>query len=835
LLVGELPRGTVTFLFTDIEGSTRLLRELGDGYVEALAEHRRLLREAFARHGGVEVDTQGDAFFVAFAQAGEAVAAAEEGQRALVSGPVRVRMGIHSGEPVVTEDGYVGIDVHRGARICATAHGGQIVFSESTQALLGDGLPIEDLGLHRLKDLAEPVKLFQLGDGEFPPLRSLNATNLPTQPTPLVGRERELAEVLELLISARLVTLTGAGGSGKTRLALQAAAELVEEFKDGVFWVSLAALTDPELVLPTITATVGAKEDLARFVDEKRLLLLLDNLEQIVECGPALAELLHSCPNLKLLVTSRAALRIVGEQEYEVAPLPESDAAQLFTQRARQVKPGFEPDEHVVEICRRLDGLPLALELAAVRIKLLSTQQILERLGRSLELLTSGARDVTERQRTLRATIEWSYELLDDGEKRLFALLAVFAGSFDLQAAQEIAEADLDALASLLDNSLLRRARGERFFMLETIREYALRQLEQSPEAAPIPQRHAEYFLGLTEAAEPELKKGDRQARWLRRLDEEHANLRAALVFFTSRGELEVQLRLAAALGRFWYLRGHLAEGKRWLDDALAKGGDQPAWLRAKALTGATYIALARGDPAEGKRFATQRLTLYRALGESAGVAEALNDLAWAAALEGDLAHAEKLEEEASDLFLAAGDAWGLAVSLNNLAGLAWGTGDYKRALAMSAESEVLARELGDKHLAATALSNGAWAHLKAGKVEDSGRLSRESLVLAQEIGDMAVVCRCLEALAAVFLSNSDGERAARILGRAEALAEATGISLEPAERELHDQMLEELRHRLPETTVREAWSEGAAMTLEQVLAEAAGPPTEPAVRESRP
>ena len=833
--MGELPRGTVTFLFTDIEGSTRLLRELGDGYVEALAEHRRLLREAFARHGGVEVDTQGDAFFVAFAQAGEAVAAAEEGQRALVSGPVRVRMGIHSGEPVVTEDGYVGIDVHRGARICATAHGGQIVFSESTQALLGDGLPIEDLGLHRLKDLAEPVKLFQLGDGEFPPLRSLNATNLPTQPTPLVGRERELAEVLELLISARLVTLTGAGGSGKTRLALQAAAELVEEFKDGVFWVSLAALTDPELVLPTITATVGAKEDLARFVDEKRLLLLLDNLEQIVECGPALAELLHSCPNLKLLVTSRAALRIVGEQEYEVAPLPESDAAQLFTQRARQVKPGFEPDEHVVEICRRLDGLPLALELAAVRIKLLSTQQILERLGRSLELLTSGARDVTERQRTLRATIEWSYELLDDGEKRLFALLAVFAGSFDLQAAQEIAEADLDALASLLDNSLLRRARGERFFMLETIREYALRQLEQSPEAAPIPQRHAEYFLGLTEAAEPELKKGDRQARWLRRLDEEHANLRAALVFFTSRGELEVQLRLAAALGRFWYLRGHLAEGKRWLDDALAKGGDQPAWLRAKALTGATYIALARGDPAEGKRFATQRLTLYRALGESAGVAEALNDLAWAAALEGDLAHAEKLEEEASDLFRAAGDVWGLAVSLNNLAGLAWGTGDYKRALAMSAESEVLARELGDKHLAATALSNGAWAHLKAGKVEDSGRLSRESLVLAQEIGDMAVVCRCLEALAAVFLSNSDGERAARILGRAEALAEATGISLEPAERELHDQMLEELRHRLPETTVREAWSEGAAMTLEQVLAEAAGPPTEPAVRESRP
>jgi predicted ATPase/class 3 adenylate cyclase len=593
--VGELPRGTVTFLFTDIEGSTRLLQELGDAYAAALAEHRRLLRDAFERHGGTEVDAQGDAFFVAFPLAEEAVAAAEEAQRALESGPVRVRMGLDTGTPTVTEEGYVGLDVHRAARICATAHGDQIVLSENTRAVLGDRLQLADLGLHRLKDLAEPVKLFQLGEGEFPPLRSLNATNLPTQPAPLIGRDGELAEVVELVVSARLVTLTGAGGSGKTRLALQAAAELVDEFKDGVFWVSLAALTDPDLVLPTVGSTIGAKDDLARFVDEERLLLLLDNLEQILDCAPALAELLRSCPNLKLLVTSRAPLRISGEQEYEVPPLPQAEAIELFTQRARQVRPGFEPDDHVGEICRRLDGLPLALELAAVRIKLLPPKQILERLGRSLELLTSGTRDVSERQRTLRATIEWSYELLGDPGKRLFAQLAVFAGSFDLQAAQEIAGADLDALASLVDNSLLRRSRAERFFMLETIREYALGLLDQSPEAAPIPQRHAEYFLGLAEAAAPELKKGERQATWLRRLDEEHGNLRAALMFFTGRGELELQLRLAAALGRFWYLRGHLAEGKWWLGDALAKGGDQPARLRAKALTGATYIALARG------------------------------------------------------------------------------------------------------------------------------------------------------------------------------------------------------------------------------------------------
>jgi len=454
--VRELPRGTVTFLFTDIEGSTRLLQELGDDYAGALAEHRRLLRETFARNGGVEVDTQGDAFFVAFAEAGEAVAAAEEGQRALESRRVRVRMGIHSGEPVVTDEGYVGIDVHRGARICATAHGGQIVFSGSTQALLGHGLLIEDLGLHRLKDLAEPVKLFQLGGGEFPPLRSLNATNLPTQPTPLVGRERELAEVLELLGSARLVTLTGAGGSGKTRLALQAAAELVEEFKDGVFWVSLATLTDPELVLPTIAATVGAKGDLAEFVDEKRLLLLIDNLEQILGCAPALAELLGSCLNLRLLATSRAPLRLSGEQEYEVLPLPEAQAIELFTQRARQVRPSFELDKHVAEICRRLDGLPLALELAAARIKILSPEQILKRFGQSFDLLATGARDLPERQRTLRATIEWSYNLLDAEDQRLFASLAVFSGGCSLEAAENICEAELDGLQSLVDKGLLR-------------------------------------------------------------------------------------------------------------------------------------------------------------------------------------------------------------------------------------------------------------------------------------------------------------------------------------------------------------------------------------------
>src|SRR5438093_1081778 len=371
----ELPTGTVTFLFTDIEGSTRLLHELGDAYADALAEHRRVLREAFARHGGVEVDTQGDAFFVAFARAKDAVAAAAEGQRALDGGPICVRIGLHTGEPLVTDEGYVGIDVHRASRIAGVAHGGQIVLSERTR-VVADAGAVTDLGRHRLKDLAEAERLFQIGAEAFPPLRSLNATNLPIQPEPLIGRARELADTLALLETARLVTLTGAGGSGKTRLALQAAAELVgDHFKDGVFWVS------------------------------------------------------------------------------------------------------FAPDRHVLEICQRLDGLPLALELAAARVRLLSAQQILDRLGESLTLLTSGARDLPPRQRTLLATIEWSYELLDEAEKQLFARMGVFAGSFDLEAAGAVCDADLDVLEGLVDQSLLRRTEDDRFFMLETIRAFAVDRL----------------------------------------------------------------------------------------------------------------------------------------------------------------------------------------------------------------------------------------------------------------------------------------------------------------------------------------------------------------------
>jgi predicted ATPase len=480
----ELPSGTVTFLFTDVEGSTKLLHELGaEGYSEALAEHRRILREAFSVHGGVEVDTQGDAFFVAFATAPTALKAAAEARTRLTGGPIRVRMGIHTGTPHVAEEGYVGVDVHRAARIAAAGHGGQVLVSASTAALLdADGL--RDLGEHRLKDLSAPERIYQLGADDFPPLKSLHQTNLPIPTTPFLGRERELGEVLGLLSqeAVRLLTLTGAGGSGKTRLGLQAVAALAERYPQGVWWVPLATLRDPALVLASAGQALGAKNGLAEHIGDKTLLLLFDNFEHLVEAAPELAGLLASCPNLDLLVTSREPLRVSGEQEYAVAPLVHEEGVRFFLARARAVRPEFGADEAVSEICRRLDDLPLALELAAARVKALSSAQILERLEQRLPLLTGGARDLPERQRTLRATIEWSYELLSPEEQRLFALLAVFRGGCTLEAAEDVAGADLDTLQSLVDKSLLRHSE-ERYWMLETIREYAAERLEASAEA----------------------------------------------------------------------------------------------------------------------------------------------------------------------------------------------------------------------------------------------------------------------------------------------------------------------------------------------------------------
>ena len=528
----RLPTGTVTLLFTDIEGSTGLLQELGGGYSVVLEQHRRLLREAFQRHGGVEVDTQGDAFFYAFAKATDATAAAREAQAALAGGDVRVRIGMHTGEPVLTDEGYVGIDVHRAARICSAAHGGQTILSAATARLVEADL--RDLGEQRLKDLDAPLHLYQLGQDDFPPLRTLNLSNLPIQVTALIGRQRECDEVTTLVGEHRLVTLVGPGGCGKTRLALQVAAATIDEFKDGVFWIPLAPVREPDLVEPTIAKVMGISGGLAAHLANRKALLLLDNFEQLIDAAPSLGELLGATTALKLLVTSREPLQLSGEWEYAVPPLPQNDAIALFTERARALKTDFEPDAAVAEVCRRLDGLPLAIELAAARVKALGPQQLLDRLGRRLDVLTSGTRDVPTRQRTLRATIDWSYELLAPTEQELFMRLAVFVGGWTLDAAEAVADAGIDTLESLVVKSLVGR-NADRFGMLETLREYALERLDASGQGERLRDRHARFFLELAEMGHPEVERGE--ARWTRRLGAEHDNLRVALQHFVEAGD----------------------------------------------------------------------------------------------------------------------------------------------------------------------------------------------------------------------------------------------------------------------------------------------------------
>jgi predicted ATPase/class 3 adenylate cyclase len=489
--VRDLPAGNVTFLFTDIEGSTRLLHELGERYGDVLAEHRRTLRNAFEACGGIEVDTQGDAFFVAFRRAVDALAAAAEAQRALQDGPVRVRMGIHTGKPVVTEEGYVGIDVHRAARVMAAGHGGQVLVSQTTRDLLEEQVELRDLGEHRLKDLESPEHLYQLGEGEFPPPKSLYRATLPVPATPFLGRERELAEVVRLLgrDDVRLLTLTGPGGTGKTRLAIEAAAAASGRYPDGVFWVALASLQDAALVLSAVAQGIGATDDLATHIRDRRLLVVLDNVEHVMDAAAELSRLLGSCPRLEVLATSRELLQLAGEHTYAVPALAARDARKLFLTRAEAAGGDLRAEDVVDELCARLDHLPLAIELAAARTRLLSPEELLGRLAQRLDLL-KGMRDADPRQQTLRATIGWSFDLLTPHEQALFARLAVFASGCTLRAAEAVCDTDLDSLASLVDKSLLRRS-GERFWMLETIRQFALERLGERHDAAELCCRHA--------------------------------------------------------------------------------------------------------------------------------------------------------------------------------------------------------------------------------------------------------------------------------------------------------------------------------------------------------
>ena len=812
----KLPSGTVTFLFTDVEGSTRLLHELGaDAYARALSGHRRILREAARAHGGTEVNTQGDSFLIAFARATDAVAAAADAQRTLAAGPIRVRMGLHTGEPIVRDNDYVGLEVHRGARIAAAAHGGQVVLSRETRQLLDQSLPIRDLGEQRVKDFPEPVWIFQLGEQAFPPLKTISNTNLPRPASSLVGRDREVGEVVALLQgAARLVTLTGPGGIGKTRLAIEAASELVPEHRNGVFWVSLAPLRDPALVTETIGQTLGAKDGVAAHIGGRDVLLLLDNFEQVVEAAPDLPTLLEACPNLRLLVTSRERLRVRGEVDYAVLPLADREAIDLFCTRAR-----VDPDATITALCRRLDNLPLALELAAARTSVLSPAQILERVSERLDLL-KGGRDAEARQRTLRATIAWSHDLLTTEEQRLFAALSVFAGGCTLEAVEAVTNADFDTLASLLDKNLLRR-REDRFWMLETIREFATERLAEAVEADKMRRLHAEYFLGLAEEAQPHLRGSPRE--WLDRLQLDHDNLRAAFDWLEAKGDSQLVLRLTGALWRFWVMRGHPAEGRRRLEAAL-RADERPTAARASALDGAAVVATdLAGDPSAGRHWAEEALGLHRALGEPWGIAHSGFLLGASANDEGDFTRALTFLDEAVRTFRDLGDEHYTALATMHLAWAFEELGDLERSRALHEENLRQARGASNKRMEAMSLEGLSWHARMEGREEESLALLRESTHIVRELSDPVWMANIFSRFAATLAAGGRAEAAAQLLSKSTALYEEIGSTIPQYVGKRNAETLIRIHTGLDADAFADAWASGRALTLEEAV-DRAGP-----------
>jgi predicted ATPase/class 3 adenylate cyclase len=798
----NLPAGSVTFLFTDIEGSTKLLQQFGDqAYAEALQEHRRALRNIFARHGGAEVDTQGDAFFVAFSTPQEAVAAAQEARDVLAAGPIRVRAGLHTGTPRLTEEGYVGQDVHKGARLAASGHGGQVLLSRETWELVQ--ADVTDLGEHLLKDFADPVQIFQLGTEQFSPLRTISNTNLPRPASSFVGRKTDLREIVSLLRGGvRLLTLTGPGGSGKTRLAIEAAAELVPEFKAGVFWAELAPLKDPALVVEIMGQAVGAKDGLAAHIGTRELLMLLDNFEHVAEAASELSPLLEACPHMQLLVTSRELLSVQGEVECPVLPLAAAEGVELFCARS-----GLEPNETAEQLCHALEELPLAIELAAARTSVLSPRQILERISQRLDLL-KGGRAAEGRQKTLRATVEWSHNLLSIEERRLLARLSVFVGGCTLEAAEGVAEADLDTVQSLVHKSLLRHTE-ERFWMLETIREYAAERLSESHELETLLEWHATYFLGFSERAEGYLRGPDR-ASWLDRLEEERENLRAALGWARAVGSVEIELRLATALRDFWLSRGPMSEALRRLGEAVRVAGDRLPDRRADALAAASLIALRIGDAATAEQLAAELLELARKTGNVEKEVSALLGLSGAAADRAMLDRARPLMEEAVATARRAGDARLVGHALLNFADLALKEGDDHRAAELAEQSlrEGGAALSGAER--AVALTNLALARVRLGHVDQAVESAREAVTISMELGDRALLSWSLETVAATK-AGADPTRAAQILGAAHALMEDLGDHGDP-------DILAAVQAAAGEELYERSHAEGRALTLDDAV-----------------
>ncbi len=815
-----LPTGTVTFLITDIEGSTRLLIELGDAYPAVLERHNELLREAVAAQGGVAVSTAGDSVFAAFPSARGAVLAAVQAQRVVRAEPwpgdrpLRVRMGVHTGEGRLGGDDYVGLDVHRAARISAAAHGGQVVVSEATASLLGGDPELRDLGRHRLKDLVNAEHLFQVVApglaSQFPPLRSAGGSLaiLPVPRTSFVPRP-EVDTVVGLVAEQPLVTLTGPGGTGKTRLAVEAARRSTDAFADGVVFVDLSPVLHPDLVATAVIGTLGleagstpAPDRLRQYLGGRSMLLVLDNFEQVQDAAPLVADLVAGAPGLHVLVTSRSPLRLSGEQEFPVptldlpdgadlAALLASPAVRLFVDRARRVSPSFDVDSGnaaaVAAIVRSLDGLPLALELAAARVRLLPPAAIASRLASvGSRDLASRDRDVPDRQRTLDAVIGWSHDLLDPDAQAAFRRMSVFSGGARLEEIEQVlcpgGEQDVvDLLTALSEQSLLRQTEVDgdvRFRMLVTIAESAAARLAASGEEHDTRLRHADAYLALAESAAP-LLTGWHQRPWLDRLERDHDNLRVAFDRCLAAGDADRASRFAAAMWRFWQIRGHLDEGARRVDAALALPSEDGA-LRARALEAAGGIAWWRGDMARAGEVYAEALALVEPLGDLSAVANARYNVALSIGYGGRPGDGEVQMRQARAEAQAAGDRRVEAWATWGMADIGIARGDWQLAARSAEEALGLFRALDDPFGIGWSLFMAASAHARLPDFDPAEvrRLYREGTSLFAAFGDLSAITLMCWGLARVELAAGRLERSLRLVGASRALRQRTGAGL---------------------------------------------------------
>ena len=904
--------GIVTFMFTDIEGSTKLWEAHPEVMRAALARHDALVRMAIVGANGFVFKTVGDAFCAAFAMAPDAVSAVLAAQLAIVTEPwpeatpISVRMALHTGA-VETRDGdYFGPALNRVARLLSAGHGGQSLLSQPTYDLVRDTLPdavsLRDLGAHKLKDLARPEQVYQLQHpylrGDFPPIKSLSThpNNLPQQLTSFIGREKEIADIKALLVRTRLLTLTGSGGSGKTRLSLQVAADALEQFADGAWLVELAPLMDPRLVPQTVATVLSVKEEttkpitqtLIEHLKHKRLLLLLDNCEHVLDvCAKMADALVRQCPGVKILASSREALGIAGEQTYRVPSLTLPDrkevqtpqtlsayeSVQLFVDRALSVRADFQVTNQnaaaLASLCYHLDGIPLAIELAAARVRSLSVEEIDTKLDQRFRLLTGGSRTALPRQQTLRSLIDWSYDLLNEPEQRLLQRLSVFAGGWTFAAAEEVCAGDgvedwevLDLSTSLSDKSLVvaeQKGEHSRYRLLETVRQYARERLVESGGGEAVREWHRDYFLALAEEAEPKLP-GAEQAEWLRRLEEEHENLRAGLNWSLAEARSGGGLRLCGALQRFWLTRGHLAEGREWCVRVLGKAGaEERTPERAKALNAAGKLAYYQGDYPAARARSEESLVIARELGDRWTIANSLNNLGGVACDLRDFVYARALYEESLTIMRELGDRSGVARSLHNLGIVALGESDFPSCTALlneclailrelgdrgriadaldilgivafeqgefasargiHEESLAIMRELGDRRGIARSLSDlGVVAH-EQGDYLASGALHQEALGIQRELGNRPAIAPSLAGLAAVVVALGGPLRGARIWGTAERLREEIGSPLAPSELPRYDRQVAAARAVLGDDAAFDrAWQKGRALTLEQAV-----------------